>query len=148
MLTRLLKYFSRSSRPEILFDHSELGSFEFLQEVGWGKLIDFDGHRIQVHLGSNGEIPNQSVLDCLQYWLDNWATRRSEINEYITQQGRSWLPHDTPPEASELVLSSIAILWPETPWACMIYLDLPGDDERQFHVTFKGHEPTGFAYDH
>lgn len=148
MLKRLLAYFARPRRLVVPYIHPELGRFDFVPEIGWEKNIDFDGRRIDLYLGSKGEIPNQSMLDCLQYWIDNWAKRRLEINAYITLQGQSWFPHDTPPVADELLLSSIEILWPETPWTCMIYLDLPGDDERLFHITFNGHVPTGFAYDH
>lgn len=113
MLKRLLAYFARPTLPDVLYDHPELGTFDFIPEVGWGKSIDVDGHRIQLYLGSNGEMPSQSMLDCLHYWIGNWVTRRSEINEYITQQCRSWLPHDTGPGANRLFLSSIEILWPE-----------------------------------
>jgi len=148
MLTRFLAYFARSKLPDASFDHPDLGSFDFVPEIGWGKSIDFDGHPIQIYLGSNGEIPNQSMLDCLRYWIDNWVKRRPGINEYIARKGRSWIPHDTPPEANELFLNSIEILWPENPWTCMIYFVLREDDERRFHVTFNGYVPTGFAYDH
>ncbi len=145
---RLFAYFALPKIAAAPFNHPELGAFDLVPEVGWEKSIDLDGRRMQLKLGSNGELPNQGMLDCLRYWIDNWVTRRAEINEYITQEGRSWFPHDTAPEASQLLLSSIEILWPENPWTCMVYLDLSEDDERHFHITFNGHVPVGFAYDH
>ena len=75
MLKRLFAYFARPKIPDVTFDHPELGAFDLEQDVGWEKSIDFDGRRIQLNLGSNGEVPNQSMLDCLQYWIDNWVAR-------------------------------------------------------------------------
>lgn len=147
MLKRLLTYFTRPKLPDIPFHHPELGTFDFVPGVGWGKTIDVDGRHVQLYLGSDGEIPNQSMLECLGYWVSNWLTRLPEFNDYIDQECRSWPPHDIGPEANRLSLSSIEILWPEKPWSCMIYLT-SDDDERQFHLTFDGCVPTGFAYDH
>ncbi len=144
---RLFENFMRPKISVAPFHHPVLGAFDFVQDVGWEKSIELDGRRVELNLGSNGEMPNQSMLDCLQYWIGNWVTRRSEINEYMMQEGRSWYPHDTTPDASQLLLDSIEILWPEKPWTCMVYLELP-DDERHFHVTFDGRVPIGFAYDH
>ncbi len=144
---RLFAFFARPKIAVAAFNHRELGAFDFVQDVGWEKSIDFDGRRIVINLGSNGEEPNQSTLDCLQYWIENWVARRSEMNEYMTQQSRSWYPHDSAPDASQLFLTSIEILWPEKPWTCMVYLELL-DDERYFHLTFDGHVPVGFAFDH
>jgi hypothetical protein len=148
MLKRLLSYFASAKLPEVPYHHPELGTFDFTAGVGWGKTIDIDGRHVQVYLGSNGQMPSQPMLDCLGYWISNWMTRRPEFNEYIDQECRSWPPHDIGPEANRLSLSSIEILWPEQPWSCMIYLNLPGDDERQFHLTFDERVPIGFAYDH
>lgn len=148
MLKRLLTYFASPKRPAVPFHHPELGTFEFTAGVGWGKTIDIDSRPVQLYLGSDGEMPSQAMLDCLGYWINNWMTRRPEFNEYIDHECQSWPPHDIGPKANRLLLSSIEILWPEKPWSCMIYLNLPGDDERQFHLTFDGRVPTGFAYDH
>ena len=148
MLERLRALFLRTKPPAFSFSHPELGEFEFIPGLGWGKLTDIDGCQVQLYLGSDGEVPSQSMLDCLDYWINNWASRRVEIDDFITREVQSWPPDDWGPCANRLILSSIEVLWSEKPWTCMIYLNSPDDDERDFHLTFEGQIPIEFAYDH
>lgn len=148
MLQRLIAYFTRYRIPTGTYCHPKLGIFEFVKGVGWRRFLDIDGEGVEVILGSNGELPNSTMLECLECWISNLGNRRSEINDYIELECRSWPPHDLGPEADRLILSSVELLWPEKPWSCMIYLALPEDDERQFHISFDGVVPTAFAYDH
>jgi hypothetical protein len=148
MLQRLFAYFTRRRLPVEAYCHPELGGFEFVTGVGWRKFLDIDSQSVEVFLGSDGDPPNATMLECLEYWIKSWGNRRPEINDYMEHECRSWPPHDTGPQVERLSLCSIEILWPEKPWLCMIYLTLSDDDERQFHLTFDGLDPTGFAYDH
>ena len=64
---------------------------------------------------------------------------RDEIN--------TWTIELEPPNAEDLRIQSINILWPDQPQACMIYFENPGDKIRLIHLTLEGREPRGFAYD-
>jgi hypothetical protein len=147
MLKRLLAYFYSARQPDAPYHHPVLGSFEVVPDIGWGKTVQIDGRTVKLHLGSNGELPKQEMLDCMQYWIDNWTSRRTEINSYINKECKEWLLYATAPSADQLLLSSIDVLWPDHPWSCIMYLDLPGDEYRLFHISFDGHSPTGFAFD-
>ena len=147
MFKRLLSYFNAPRLPDAPYHHPVLGKFDVVPDIGWGTTMQLAGNTVKLHLGSDGDLPKQEMLNCLQYWIDNWTKRRSEINAYITEECKNWLLYDTAPAADQLLLSSIDVLWPDHPWSCMMYLDLPGDEFRLFHISFDGHNPTGFAYD-
>jgi hypothetical protein len=148
MLDRFRALFVRTKPPALSFVHPKLGDFKYIPGHGWRKVVKIEGCQFMLYLGSDGEVPSSSMLDCLDYRMSNWHKRRREIDEYITTEVQLWPSDELLPQAHRLLLSSIEILWREKPWTCMIYLKSSDDDERDFHLTFEGQFPIGFAYDH
>ena len=45
---------------------------------------------VELYLGSDGEIPSTVMLDTAKYWVANWESRRSELNQYMESGLGTW----------------------------------------------------------
>ncbi len=147
MFDRLIKLFRRRPIPSEPFVDPILGEFHFVRDIGWSRKISLGGGAIDLNLGSDGELPSNQMLNTAIYWIDHWELRWPQLKEFIRTDLKSWPTEEILPDPEKLSIRSIDVLWTLHPEACMIYLELPDDDFRQFHLTFLGEEPTGFAYD-
>ncbi len=144
---RLFTNLFRSPTPPEPFIDSVLGDFEFETGLGWKRVVQVENSDVELVLGSDGECPNELMLNCARSWLDDWQSEKTDLLNYIRREIDSWTVEPDPPSAEKLRIRSINILWPEQPQTCIIYFQNPGDEIRLFHLTLNGHEPLGFAYD-
>jgi hypothetical protein len=147
MLDRLAKFFRRRAVPVEPFIDEVLGDFLFVRDIGWQKKVLLEGRLVNLHLGSCGENPSDEMRDTAKYWVNNWESRRHELNQYMESALRTWPEEELRFAPQELKIQSIYILWKDNPTACVIYFDLNDEDYRQFHMTFDGLTPTAFTYD-
>jgi hypothetical protein len=147
MLDRLAQFFRRRAVPTEPFIDDDLGEFLFVRDIGWQKKVMLEGRLVNLYLGSDGKNPSDEMRDTAKYWIANWESRRHELNQYMESAIRTWPEEELLFALQELKIQSIEILWTDAPTTCMIYFDLNDEDYRQFHLTFDGLTPTGFAYD-
>jgi hypothetical protein len=147
MLKRFANLFRRKPIPTAPLLDNDLGEFLFVRDIGWHKKVMLETRLVDLYLGSDGENPSTVMLDTAKYWVANWESRRNELNQYMESELGTWPDEELRFDPHELKIHSIEILWTDRPTTCMIYFDLNDDDFRQFHLTFDGLSPTGFAYD-
>lgn len=133
--------------PQYPYVHPSLGSFDFDAELGWKRVCAMDGRDVEVVIGSDGEMPSEEMATAVESWVLNWPKRRQEVHEYIGKELSAWRPEWHPTSADRLALSSINVLWPDSPDTVMLYFIDPEDDIRLWHATYRGREPLGFAFD-
>jgi hypothetical protein len=147
MLKRFANLFRRKPIPTAPLLDNDLGEFLFVRDIGWHKKVMLETRLVDLYLGSDGENPSSVMLETAKYWVANWESRRNELNQYMESELGTWPDEELRFDPHELKIHSIEILWTDRPTTCMIYFELNDDDFRQFHLTFDGLLPTGFAYD-
>jgi hypothetical protein len=129
------------------FADKSLGRFEFDREVGWKGRIWLSGMSVEIVLGPCGQTPSERTLQMARSWVNEWPARYPQIVEYIRLQFAKW-PKDAVPLAAErFQVESIHLVWPNEPTTSMLYLSYPGHEFKGWHITFRGFEPRGLAYD-
>lgn len=146
MFSLLSKLFPRSDAPKAPFVHQTLGKFAFSRGL-WSNRILLGGRDTELTFGSDGEPPSEAMLQTAKSWIDGWSQQSPKIIEYIQSELRNWSDEPALLAAEKFEVTSINILWPDKPTTIMIYFHYPGDDFREWHATYHGFEPNGFAYD-
>ncbi len=146
MFRYLAHLFRRKALPTEPFIDSELGEFLFIKGIGWRKKVLLEGRFVNIYLGSDGENPSDEMRDTAKYWISNWESRRDELNQFMESELKTWPDEERRFAPQELKIRSIEILWADAT-TCMIYFDMNGMCHPQFHLTFNGVTPVGFAYD-
>ena len=147
MWTRIKRLFAAQEFPQRPYVHPSLGTFDFDVGLGWKTTYRIDGRDVDVVIGSDGESPSTQMANTAADWALHWAELRQAVLEYIGKELSTWKSEWYPTEANRLVLSSINVLWPDSPTTTMLYFDDPDDEIRLWHATYEGREPKGFAFD-
>jgi hypothetical protein len=149
MFRALRRLFSKTEVPNAPFVDPALGQFAFKRDIGWTNKVLMGEAEAELVLGSDGEQPSEQMLRTARSWIDTWHSQFPKIIDYIRRQLllREWSEEPNLPAAETFQVESINILWKDTPRTCIIYFKCPGDDVRDWHVTFDGFEPRSFAYD-
>ena len=147
MWRRIQQLIRGKERPQRQYVHPALGKFDFESDLGWKRNYLIDGRNVEIVLGSDGEIPTADMTNTAADWARHWGDRRADVIQYIAEELSTWHQDWSPTVANRLKLSSIHVLWPESPTTAMLYFDAPDDNVRSWHVTYFGREPKGFAFD-
>lgn len=147
MFGRIKQLFRQSEPPAYPYIHPSLGAFAFERGTGWKRVCPIEGRRVEVVIGSDGELPSQQMADTARDWVENWEVLRPFVVDYIEREVSSWQPNWHPPSTARLLLSSINVLWTDLPTTAMLYFDDPEDNIRCWHATYRGREPQGLAFD-
>lgn len=147
MWTRIKQLLAARDLPRRPYVHPLLGAFEFDSDLGWRRNFRLDGRDVDVVIGSDGDAPSEDMVNTAADWVSHWAVLRESVIDYADKELSTWKPEWHPTVANRLELSSINVLWPDSPTTTMLYFDDPQDDTRSWYATFEGRKPTGFAFD-
>lgn len=150
MFSKLKALLTKKPRAPIMpFIDRGLGEFEFDDDLGWKKRVDFGDVEAELVIGSDGELPSDEMIETARMWTEKWCSEKPRILGYVRKELRDgdWTFEPDLPNPDRFVLQSINVLWADEPKLSMIYLEYPGDEIRCWHVTCDGTTPQGFAYD-
>ena len=147
MWARIKQLFAAPKPPQRPYVHPSLGTFDFDTDLGWKRVYNVDGRTVEIVIGSDGEIPSTEMANTAEDWALHWDELRPSVLKFIDDELSTWQPDWFPTSANRLSLSSINVLWPDSPMTTMLYFEDPEDDIRCWHATYCGREPQGFAFD-
>jgi hypothetical protein len=114
MFHALGRLFRKEEPPKKPFVDQALGEFAFERNLGWKKQIVLGGKQAELVLGSDGEAPDEAMLQTAKSWLDQWSSQQPGIIEYIRRELAGWSdePNLPVPEKLEAKFSPSRVVNP------------------------------------